>query len=243
MNLSDHERYRDMAAAYALGALDPEERDELKAHLQTCADCERLLGELSQTVAALPLAVPQVTPPPGLRERVMNAIAQDAEPTVARTPSGHGFGRGRYLLAASIAVLALGAAAFAGWAIGPRDDGRANDLLARSYDALSVMARADQRWTVRTTDAAPGGWGVVAYDSRAGETSVVMWGLDDSPGVEYRLWVTDDGERQRLGRLYAADGGFWAVVSWDMTAVDGIGVSAADPSGGSRDVVDAPIAQ
>jgi anti-sigma-K factor RskA len=244
-----HERYREMAAPFALGALDAEEHTEFKAHLRTCDECKQLVTELSQPVAALPLFVPQVAPPPGLRDRVMRAIAAaDTDESVpanetapATTSPWSRFTHAQYVLAAGIAVLALVAASLLGWAVGLRNDVAENErLLARSYDALSVMARADQRWNVQATDAAAGAWGVVAYDSGSDVGSVVMWGLDESADVEYNLWVVEDGQRERVGRLYAADGGFWAVVDENMPS-DGIGVTAVDASGVTFDVLDTQL--
>jgi hypothetical protein len=244
-----HERYREMAAPFALGALDAEEHTEFKAHLRTCEECKRFVAELSQPVAALPLSIPQVAPPPRLRERVMRAIAEaetnepssSGEPTPAKAPLRSKLTRTQYALAASIAVLAIVAASLLGWVIGLRNDVADSDSqLARSYDALTVMARADQRWTVQATDAAPGAWGVVAYDSGSDVGSIVMWGLDESSDVEYNVWLVDDGDRERVGQLYAADGGFWVVVDDGMPS-EGIGVTAVDSSGEAVDVLDARL--
>ena len=41
MNGPDHDRFRDLTGAYVVGALDPDERAEIEAHLQTCEHCRR----------------------------------------------------------------------------------------------------------------------------------------------------------------------------------------------------------
>ena len=242
MTTSAHQRYDDLAAAYALGALDAEERADMEAHLTTCDDCTRVVAGLRATVGTLPMAAPRVEPPAGLRERVLAAVATEARPARGASPA-RGFVLARYALAASVAALALAGAALIGWAIGSPEaaEDDAGRLLARSYDALSIMARADQRWDVEATSAAPGAWGIVAYDSDAGEASLIMWGLEDAPGAEYRVWVADGGSRQRVGRLYAADGGFWAVVPHDVTSADALGVTLVKDGGGPVDVLDARL--
>lgn len=252
MTFLNHGEYEGTAAAYALGALDAEECASFRAHLDSCEECQRAVTEMRETISALPMAVPQVTPPVGLRDRVLSAVAEEAAPRAKTSPStpgnvaaqgGVAFGGLRYALAAGIAAIALAGAVLAGWAIGANgaDDGE-SPLLARSYEALTVMARADQRWDVQATSAAPGAWGVVAYDSEAGEASVVMWGLAEAEGAEYRVWVSQDGDRERVGRLYAADGGFWAVVPMDMASANGIGVTLVGLDGGAVDVLDAEMA-
>lgn len=236
MTQTNHERYEDMAAAYALGALADDERAEFKAHLRGCEECKIALAEMKDTVAVLPLSVPQVSPPAGLRDRVLQAIQPERGSPAKRT-SGN---RVRYLLAASVAVLAVLAVSSLVWAFSLHSDVSNQDrLLARSYDALAVMARADQRWEVQATSAAPAGaHGVVGFDSANNVASVVMWGLDPTPGYEYSVWLVENGARQRVTRLYPAEGGFWALVDRNVLESDGIGVTLVDSSGASTDVLD-----
>jgi len=40
----DHEAIRDLLGAYALGAVDDDERAEVEAHLQSCASVEGMTG-------------------------------------------------------------------------------------------------------------------------------------------------------------------------------------------------------
>jgi anti-sigma-K factor RskA len=60
------------AAPYALGALDNDERTSFEAHLATCDVCTTEVRELRDVAGLLAAAVPQVAPPPGLRERVLS---------------------------------------------------------------------------------------------------------------------------------------------------------------------------
>jgi anti-sigma-K factor RskA len=69
-----HEQWIGSAAAYALGAIDADERVAFENHLATCATCRAEVDELRQTVAMLAYAVParETHPPPAaLRDRVL----------------------------------------------------------------------------------------------------------------------------------------------------------------------------
>lgn len=66
-------------AAYALGALDPAEAEELQAHLKTCAACREDLAAFSEVVDVLPMGVAQHRAPRRLRRRVLAAVADDAK--------------------------------------------------------------------------------------------------------------------------------------------------------------------
>jgi anti-sigma factor RsiW len=66
------------AAAYVLGALDPEEVEAFHRHLTECAICRDEVASLQHTVDALPMAAPQLQMPRGLRRRVMSEVSADA---------------------------------------------------------------------------------------------------------------------------------------------------------------------
>jgi anti-sigma-K factor RskA len=75
----DYEGLRDDLAAYALGAMPEDEAARIEEHLEGCPRCRELLRWLSPAVDVLPAAVPQLTPPPGLRERIMAAVREEAD--------------------------------------------------------------------------------------------------------------------------------------------------------------------
>lgn len=70
------------AAAYALGALEPQEAEAFRAHMQECAVCRDEVESLGGVVRALPLAAHQYEAPPGLKRRVMHELHR--EPVVGR---------------------------------------------------------------------------------------------------------------------------------------------------------------
>jgi anti-sigma factor RsiW len=70
--------------AYVLGTLDADERRAFEAHLAGCADCAAEAESLRPVADALASAVPQRTPRPELRARVLGALAEDAPPPPAR---------------------------------------------------------------------------------------------------------------------------------------------------------------
>jgi anti-sigma-K factor RskA len=62
------------AAAYVLGALEPEEAEVFRSHLHECAVCRDEVESFGGVVQALPLAANQYKPPPGLKRRVLQEI-------------------------------------------------------------------------------------------------------------------------------------------------------------------------
>lgn len=64
-----------LAAPYALGALDDDERRLFEAHLPACDECQRELQSMQRVTMALASGVAPRTPPLELRERVLGTAA------------------------------------------------------------------------------------------------------------------------------------------------------------------------
>lgn len=74
----------DLVGAYAMDALDPEERLAFEGHLRSCASCRDELAGLSDALAELS-ADYEVAPPPALRAAVLNAVADLDAPSAAQS--------------------------------------------------------------------------------------------------------------------------------------------------------------
>jgi hypothetical protein len=77
------EEIRDLAPEIALGIADGEERAEALRHLSTCAECRRVVEQLSQVADELLVLAPAKEPPAGFESRVVEAIV----PQRPRRPS------------------------------------------------------------------------------------------------------------------------------------------------------------
>ncbi len=92
MNEHDHERWREDAAAYLLGALEPEQATELERHAEGCERCRADLRWLAPAVEALPEAVARREPPPALRARLMAEAEAEAAGDTASAGAFQRFG-------------------------------------------------------------------------------------------------------------------------------------------------------
>jgi len=75
--------FRDLLSAHLDGALAPAEAAALEAHLASCGDCARALGELRETVARV-RSIEAVEPPPGFAEGVLARVAPRRRPLATR---------------------------------------------------------------------------------------------------------------------------------------------------------------
>jgi anti-sigma-K factor RskA len=76
-----HEPYSELAAAYALGALEGEERSRFEAHLRAgCPECDETLRAHGESLAGVAGELPPVAPPPSVKAALLERIAAEARP-------------------------------------------------------------------------------------------------------------------------------------------------------------------
>jgi anti-sigma-K factor RskA len=76
--MSEHEQYADDLALYALDALRGEDRARVDAHLAACPACRLELEQLRGDTALLALTAAGPRPPQRARQRLLDAVAQEA---------------------------------------------------------------------------------------------------------------------------------------------------------------------
>jgi anti-sigma-K factor RskA len=208
------DRMHDLAGAYVLGALDPEERGAFERHLADCAACANEVRSLRPVVDGLGQAVPLVDPPPALRERVLSSI-QPAEPVSPKLRSSVGgpvppkprSGVGA-LAAAAAAILAVGLGLYV-WQLRDRlaqVERRLDEANARAAASETQVAQLRQAAVeVRTTALVIGAPDLVRVDlagqSGSPAKARAFWSRSHGlvfaavdlpplpPGKTYQLWV------------------------------------------------------
>jgi anti-sigma-K factor RskA len=74
------DQFRELIEAYALGALDTEDRAALEAHLATdCTECAKAVEEARWLVSQLAYAAPEAAPSDMLKGRLMQTVRAEAQ--------------------------------------------------------------------------------------------------------------------------------------------------------------------
>jgi len=77
--VSEQDQFRELIEAYALGALDEQERTMLESHLTAgCADCTKALAEARWVSSQLAYLAPPAEPSQMLRARLLRTVRADA---------------------------------------------------------------------------------------------------------------------------------------------------------------------
>lgn len=257
-----HEELRDLLPAFALGALDENERREVADHVSDCAECTAELTALERVVDGIGLDAAPVTPPPSLRNRVLSRIENERagrvssmsrmpalQPKSARPPWAQGLA-----LAASVAI-AVGASLYA-WTLRTEVETLRQDVVATSEEASKLrgeLANLRRNWVevtramdvLRAPDmlkvdlkgqpTLPTGTGR-AFWSRSAGLMFTAEGLPALPSDKvYQLWIIKGTVASPSVTFVPDRGGaasVTAIVASGAEAPDAFGVTI-EPTGGS----------
>lgn len=231
MSPDRHEQLAELIPGYALGALDPSERERFERHLRDCAACKESLSEYS-SVASILLELPRPVVP---RSMLRQSLAASLR---VRRPAPETFGlwrRATVAFAAGFLVM-IAASTFL-----VREAVRSRSVLASvqseidtNQTALAINSYPTTRVASLEGDQA---FGTFMFDPERTIAVLYAWGLPNEPDdVEYAAWLRSSaGERVNVG-VFPPDGGgrFTMVVlrsPGPISDFDSVGVSQIDAQG------------
>ncbi len=247
-----------LSGAYAVDALDTDERSSFEQHLAVCRACRSEVAELSHAAQTLG-ALSETAPPPSLRASVLAGIAQvrplpppvaeDEEdgPDLLSTPpaaAGEGAATGEgarviplfrrtstwFAAAAAAVLLAVGGVVWSPWA-SDQPQLTALQQVEQASDAASVTSHKGE---VTAT---------LAYSRTLDRSAIAVTGMPPAPtGKTYQLWYVGSDEVARSAGFLApaGDGHGEAVLDGSLTGAAAVGVTV-EPAGGSAAPTTAPI--
>ena len=248
-----------LTGAYAVDALDGDERSAFEQHLSTCDACRSEVAELSHAAHSLG-GLTEAAPPDSLRASVLSGIAQvrplpplvtddasEREPVLA-TGGVPGAGEAAaategarviplfrrtstwFAAAAAAVLIAVGGAAWSPWA-SDQPTLTALQQVEQASDSASVTSQKGQ---VTAT---------LAYSRDLDRSAITVTGMPPAPdGKTYQLWYVGSDEVARPAGFItpAGDGHAEAVLDGHLTGAAAVGVTV-EPAGGSSTPTTDPI--
>jgi anti-sigma factor RsiW len=234
-----------LTGAYALDALDSDERAAFELHLAECSDCSHELAELRATAARLGAAA-AVTPPEELKQRVMLEIGRTRQdpPSGLRLVGGDPNRRRKWTVrittaAAVVAVLAAGT--FGGIAIGTNSElNTAQSQLNQAQQQYAPVAQLLAAPDVRIASGTAAGGSATLLTSHSLSRSVLV--TEHMPvqptNKTYQVWGIGPAGFASLAVLGNGSGGTFSLAGLGSAALIGITI---EPAGGSRQPTSTPI--
>jgi hypothetical protein len=249
-----HETYTELAAGYALHALEPADEELFRAHLAACEACRRAVAEHTETLSHLAYAAEPAELPAGLLEGIRREVQGSGPQSppvpvsldVARQRRRPDLVRGRSWVAAAAAValvLSLGV-----WNVALHRDKSQSDRRADQLAAAVTTLEQGAKQRVPLTDAS--GRTVAFAVVRPDDTvSLVVDGLapNDRRTSTYVLWQKSvAGGVSAVGPFDVSGSGVDVVRGLRLASADGLAGFAvtrepgreAPTSPGSRPVAD-----
>lgn len=203
----DTESIHDLSAAYALDALDEDERRAYEDHLAGCERCRAEVAAFSSTAEALAYAVGPAGPPPMLRDRILVA-ARDERPNVVPVRP-----RWVYPVAAVAAVAACVAIGLGVWNV-----------------SLHNQLSSGQALQSVPLTGAPGSLVV----GSSGSAALVLYRLDAAPaGKTYEAWVIRGKRAPVPAGLFRGGGATFFPIDGKVRKGSVVAVTV-EPAGGSE---------
>lgn len=216
LNDSAHDELQKLIPAYALGCLDKEDAHIMHRHLMDCAACRKELAVYEDVVNSLGTAVPLVSEPAALKERLLAQVREEALPISAKTarwPSWWQRLTVRPAVAFAACVL-FAVAVFLSW------------QLLRSGPVQFVMT---------PTEVAPQAAGVISLTADDEGVLTITDLPPLSPDRQYQLWLVYEGKHD-TGAIFSvnAEGEATVMVNGKrpLTEYERFGITI-EPTGGS----------
>ena len=242
---TSHEPFAEWAALASIQALDGDEQVRFEAHLAAgCAECEETQRELALAAAALPLALPEVSAPPELRDRLLAGsrwlraspgrwLRRARSPFAPAPGGGRQAGRGRCGRLHGVGPVSV--AVRAGAAAGLR--GAARTRTGQPGILTSLVAGTDSSVAaLKGTPPAPQADGSFAWSPARKSGFLVAHNLPMPPaGKQYQLWVIAAGQPASAG-VFDVDnlGHASLVVPVEAPTPDGFAITLEPAGGGPR---------
>jgi anti-sigma-K factor RskA len=221
----------EVLAAYALDALEPAEMRQVEEHLQTCAACRTELNAFQNVSGQLSLAIVEIDPPVGLKERLLAKAKPEKSLPVRHVSKGSPLGRRqpafwRHLPAWGVGGLLLVLLLFT-----------SNLLLLQRLNRLETTGALPLPFVeLSSTEHAPEARAVLVMSKDSRKGTLVVDGLVPlGDERQYQLWLIAADERTSGGVFsVGAEGyGYLRVTSpGPLLEFDSFGVTI-EPHGGS----------
>jgi anti-sigma-K factor RskA len=243
----NHSDYEELAAGFALGALEPDEEQAFQRHLEGCPACKESMREFEEVTASLAFATPAVEPPASLRAAVRRKTGLTLRRRVSQMV---GSWRGTRVAVRAVAIAGvLAIFALSLWNLALRDQHQIDQArVAALESAVQVVNDGTaNRVTLTGSAADDGARATVVASSRQDRGVLVVEGLaQPPPGRVYELWSLPGGEvskatKARVFRFSQSRGVHAVQFSVPMQPTTGFAITEEPGPGGSRSPTTEPV--
>jgi anti-sigma factor RsiW len=197
----------ELVAPYVLGALEPDEVEQVELHLDHCPMCRELVESERTVVRALPwLAEPRPVPLRARKQLLARAQDDIAQEKRSRWKILLPSGRSGWIAASMAAVLAV---VFAVNNFQMQGEMQKRDLEeSEARASIAEIVKSPRGWTTNLVSNTPGAGGGIIVDPTTNAAIMVVDGLDQPQADHsYAVWMVSGDEYVHVGNLAVDDEG------------------------------------
>jgi anti-sigma-K factor RskA len=244
-----HEPFETLAAVYAVGALDGEDRRHFEAHLaEGCQECAAAVRDSHEALAALAREAPRAIPPAHVKETLLRRIGEQpaSAPRASKAPA-----RWRWLLGGAVAAVIV--AGFTAGFVAARYEARLGHMaretmvirerlrqeearLASTRDVVELLGDPTTRVvTLEGQGPAPQARARVVWNDRRGGHLFVSNVPPPPAGKTYELWTIGSGAPRPAGLFGVSPSGAGTLRVEPAAVAEPVKVFAVtlEPAGGT----------
>lgn len=198
----NHSDYEQLAAGFALGALEPDDEQAFQRHLEGCPACKASVRELDELVRTLAYAAPRVSPPASLRAAIRRGSGHTARRRVLRTVGSWSGSRLAVRLAVAVGIVGLFALSL--WNLALREQHDLDQFRMANLEAALRMLDdgSAQPVPLSGSASAQGARATVLASSLQDRGVLVVESLRQLPKDRvYELWSLPQGDPAQATRV------------------------------------------
>jgi anti-sigma-K factor RskA len=228
----NHLIYKENLAAYAMGALDPEETSALEAHLRTCDSCPAELAQYQHISAGLLAALPPQAPRAAIKKNLQKHLQSQVK---ANRPELKWSLNRMTIIAAFVLLLGLNIISVYEVYSLKQEQTELDGQYSSQQSAIAMLAYP----STQTFAFDQGGVsGSLLVDKKRNLLSVFAWHLPPAPaGKTYQVWLIDPQEDRTSGGFLIPENNqpfVMAVLKSPQPLMSFVGLGVTlEPAGGS----------
>ena len=197
----NHSDYEQLAAGFALSALEPDDEQEFQRHLEGCPACKASVREFDELAASLAYAAPRADPPSSLRAGIRRRTGQTIRRRALRAVSS--WSGSRLAVRVAVVVGIVGLFALSLWNLALREQHDLDQFRMGNLEAgLRMLNDASSQQVPLSGSAnALGARASVLASSLQDRGVLVVEGLPRLPDDRvYELWILEQGDLEQASR-------------------------------------------
>jgi len=204
INSQDFQGWQELLADYVLGEVTPEEAETVRQLLIAHPELNEEINHLQETLALIPLALPESSPPKTLGANILHLAQTQSNAANSIVASLKKKSKANLLTVSSIAISVILGLGFYNYRL-HQELAIAQNELSQYQKAIATLPESNHRLlSLKGTNKAPSATGVVLVMPKMGKAMMTVQNLKPLPqGKAYHLWAVSNGKKYDCGQFNA----------------------------------------